>query len=75
MSGRSYVPTLGTQMETLYLHVFLNRRKGKNGHRNNFIINLHKNVVAGLRHKLVTPASAVRCASEPESGRADWKLS
>ena len=38
---------------------FLNQRKGKHGHRNDFMINLNESYVAGLWLELVTPGSAV----------------
>ena len=42
---------------------FLNERKGENDHRNDFMINLKESYVAELEFELVTPGSAVRCAT------------
>ena len=46
-----------------YYHSLISRR-GKNDHRNYFMINLHESYVAGLGLEFTTPGSAIRLAAE-----------
>ena len=50
-------------------------RRGNNGHRNYFIINLHESYVAGLGLKFTTPESAARPAVEQAEEAKNFLLS
>ena len=43
---------------------FLKQPKGKNGHRNHFMINLHESYLGGLRLEPKNPGFAVRRAAD-----------